>query len=390
MQSEAGESYLLGDQLSAKLALLGAEAFFDKHNQGNPLPPDYFATGGSPEQFATFAALVKWLFSLLELNAAGVSAYADPQALCEGVLAELRGRGWELSAEITPQRLRSGAGEAVTSLLLALVDRLLAARQLSFAAVGYPLPEELAPQPGGEEEAEEESGRSFAAEELDHALAAEEDPSRARDRVLQTEVSEQEWYAECDRVAERLQTRREGDRNEWRTHIDINRHHSSNVEGFVARLKRSLERVSETIERQNERIRVSETFLNNALASALADLQGAFERRQENDLRIKRLNAKIKELGDEHAGLNVRCADVQRKIDSQNATATNDEPVAVLRKTLEDLRAEMRKMDIHIGVLGSTILNHNFRNRRAKLDSAANRPEEDRFEFSEHQLEELT
>lgn len=381
------DTFLQSEQLFAKLSLVDFSAFLEKHSQNGYFAGDYFAVAGnSTEQFTTFIALIRWVFTQLDISAPGLSSHGDPLAICVTLVAELQARGLVGGEELVPQRLKTGWGTAVLQVLHALADRLLAARKVQLGQVTYPVPE---PEPVAEgEDAEEESSRS-SADELDHALAAEETAGALRGGGLETDVDEREWYAECERVAERLQTKREGDRNEWRFHIDINRHHCSNVEDHIGRLRHSLERVSETIEKQSERIRAAESFLNNALASALAEVQGSFERRQEHDARIKRLTVKIKELTDEFNSVNARCADIQKRLDVQNATATDDGPVIALRRTLDDLRAEMLKMDIHIGVLSSTVLNHNFRDKRAKIESAGRRADDDHFDLTDHQLEEL-
>ena len=386
---ENEDLYSSSDLLFSRLTLLGFRG--EQLGQGASISPDYFCQAGpAGEQFSTFVALTKWLFGVMGWGVASISAYSDPGSICGSIVAEMRGHGVDLGGgEALAGRLRPGWGGAVLKVLGALAEAALGGKGVGvarFAGGG----ETQVEGPGDEVEEDEEAARSLGAEELDFVLgeeeAAEASPRRG---PLETEVDEREWAAECERAAQKLAIGRAGERSEWRFHLDINKSYCATVESCIGRIRSPLERISEVVERQLEKIAASEVFLNQALGGLLKPVASNAEKKKETDARIKVLSLKIKELAEEATAVNSRCEDLQAKLDEQNNKATNDEPVIKMKKTIDDLKKEILKIDIRLGVLAGNVLSKNFREKRNQIEGAMKGTEERLLGLEESNIEEL-
>ena len=110
-------------------------------------------------------------------------------------------------------------------------------------------------------------------------------------------------------------------------------------------------------------------MLNNALSDYFNDIKSNNESKKEYDQRIVLLSKKIKDLTEDYKGIDNKYGEMKLKLDEQNESATNDEPLLKIKKTINDLRVELTKIDIRIGVLNNCILNKKFREKRSKLES---------------------
>ena len=102
------------------LKLLDYENKFCKQKGFKPISKAYFAQAHSnpSEQFINFISIVSWLLFLMNHQVTGWSKYDDPMTASQNIILELQKLGIDL--DMPPNKLKSGFGEGVCQVLLAL------------------------------------------------------------------------------------------------------------------------------------------------------------------------------------------------------------------------------------------------------------------------------
>ncbi len=104
------------------LKLLDYENHFCKKKGFKPFSKVSFATQASnqSEQFINFVSLVSWLLSINNHQVTGWNKYSDPMSASQSIILELNKLGIEL--DMPPNKLKSGYGDGVCTVLYALCD----------------------------------------------------------------------------------------------------------------------------------------------------------------------------------------------------------------------------------------------------------------------------
>lgn len=379
--------------LFQKLSLLGYESsFMAKKHTGMILPRDYFAIQlNSNEQIEFLKSLCKWLFSLLKKDASSIATYADPTTVATNLISELQGCGIAVPAEITPAKIKTGNGIFVCGLLNIFVDEVLKERKVVMKPTVFTKArEEAKPAKENPDDVEEDVGSINLNDSVDEGCGiATEDLGQTNKQVIETNADENEWYAECERVAAKLVIAQPTDRNEWRRHIDMTKNFSTAITRLNGGVFRSLERISENIEKGVVKILTNENVLNNAFSDHFTEIKKSGERKKEIDSRIKAYTQKLKELNEEHQSLAGKCEEVNRKINEHNENATNDEPLLRIKKVIDGLKGELTKMDIHIGVLSNSIMKREMRSRDGGYFASNQPAKKNELEIDDNSIEEL-
>merc|ERR1719376_1753053 len=158
------------------------------------------------------------------------------------------------------------------------------------------------------------------------------------------------------------------ERNEWRRHIDMTKNFSGTITKLNTSVFKNLEKIAEIIEKGVDKIITNENVLNNAFSDHFTEIKKSSERKKEIDMKIKTYTQKINE---------------------HNESATNDEPLLKIKKVIDDLRQELTKMDIHIGVLSNSILKKEIRERGNNSFNGLQTINKNELEIDDNSIEEL-
>jgi len=384
----------LSQSVFDKLHLLNFQKkFATKKNASQLLPPDYFAIeSNSSEQFDFFKNTIRWLFAILKIDAGGVSGYSDPNTICTNILDAAEKTGMDIS-NLQPLKLKGGYGIEVCKILDFCLSKIINDKGMSFKNPVFPAAEEEKPSMANQDDVEDElevadNINVDFVEDNDEVLARED--SSQQKKIIETNADEREWYKECERVANRLLIDKINERNEWRMHVDLSKSHTKQLSELNPKIVRALEKVADNVQKSLQKITANENMLNNALSDYFADLKGNTDKKKEVDIKIKNLTQKVKDLTNEYNSVNTKCDDLQKKLNEQNDSATNDEALIKIRRTIDDIKAEVTKVDIRIGVLSNLVMNKQFRDKRNKLEhvlGVATINEE--FDVDENLVEEL-
>lgn len=108
------------EEILDMLKLLDYENKFCKNKGFKPLTKQYFSQQHSnqSEQFINFISLVSWLLSINNHQVTGWNKYDDPMTASQNVVLELKKLG--ISLDMPPNKLKSGYGEGVCTVLTSL------------------------------------------------------------------------------------------------------------------------------------------------------------------------------------------------------------------------------------------------------------------------------
>ena len=384
----------LSHKILDKLSVLNYQKKFTvKKHASILLPPDYFAIEmNASEQFDFFKSLVKWLFSANNIDTSSFSAYSDPVSVCTNIIEELEKAGME-TADLQPIKLKVGYGYEVCLILDFLLKKLFKDKSINIKTPIFPKPEKDKPMVENYEDVEDEleiadNIEIDDVEENDDMLAREEGgPVK---RIIETEADEKEWYRECERVANNFMINKVNERNEWRMHVDLSKNYSKKITALNNQTIKGLEKIADTVDKSLKKIKVNENMLNNALSDYFQDLKGTNSKKKEVDYKIQKISQRIKDLSKDYSNAQNKCEELQKKLDEQNNTATNDEALIKIRKTIDDIKLESTRIDIRIGVISNLVLSKQFRDKRNKLEYVLGGPAvADDFEIDENLVEEL-
>ena len=384
----------LSQTIIDKLNLLNYQKKFAvKKNAGHLVPADYFAIeSNASEQFDLYKNIIRWLFAILKIDAAGVSGYSDPNTICTNILDALEKAGMDIS-ELQPLKLKSGFGIEVCKTLDFCLNKIIEERNMSFKTPVFPAVEEEKPSMVNQDDVEDELEVADTInidmlEDNDEVLAKEDQGQQKR--MIETNADEREWYKECERVANRLLIDKVNERNEWRMHIDLSKNHTKHLSDLNPRIVKALEKVADGVQKSLQKITANENMLNNALSDYFVDLKGNTDKKKEVDLKIKNITQKVKDLTSEYNQVSTKCDQLQKKLNEQNDSATNDEALIKIRRTIDDIKSEVTKVDIRIGVLSNLVMNKQFRDKRNKLEHVLGvAAVDDEFEADDNLVEEL-
>lgn len=384
----------VSQKIYSQLSILNYQKkFAAKKHASILLPSDYFAIEmNSSEQFDFFKSLAKWLFSANNIDTSSISGYSDPMSVCTNIIEELEKTGLDIT-ELQPIKLKKGFGPEICYVLSFLLDKLFKDKAISFKSPVFPKPEEEKPVMDNYEEVEDELEIADNIEiddvyENDDVIAREENQETRK--MIETDADEKEWYRECERVANRIVIDKVNERNEWRMHVDLSKNYSKKITSLNGITIKSLEKIADSVDKSLKKIKVNENMLNNALSDYFNDLKGTNEKKKEVDYKIQVISQRIKDFSKDYSNAQNKCEELQKKLDEKNNTATNDEALIKIRKTIDDIKSESTKIDIRIGVISNLVLNKQFREKRNKLEYVlGGSAVADDFEIDENLVEEL-
>lgn len=192
-------------------------------------------------------------------------------------------------------------------------------------------------------------------------------------QAIQPRAEEKEWILECQRVRSKLEERVTADHKEWRQHIERAKNLSDNLKKHAPSAKKNLERLSDKIGNQLERILSRENQINKAMTDFGEEFKIKNEKNKEINETVTSITSRIKDSSEEYQRLAEKYEKLKVRLDDYENTATNDEPLIKLKKACADLKGEIKTMDVRIGVLNHIVLKHSHTLKKEKIESTLNR-----------------
>eukprot|EP00357_Protocruzia_adherens_P018265 CAMPEP_0114992064 /NCGR_PEP_ID=MMETSP0216-20121206/11731_1 /TAXON_ID=223996 /ORGANISM="Protocruzia adherens, Strain Boccale" /LENGTH=408 /DNA_ID=CAMNT_0002355483 /DNA_START=81 /DNA_END=1307 /DNA_ORIENTATION=+ len=367
------------EEVLEKLKLLDYENKLCRVKGLRPFNKAYFAypSNHAAEQFIQFTQLVSWLFQLCKHQVHGWDKYADPSTASTNIMLELKKLGIEI--DFPPAKLKQGNGEGVCMVLLALCNKALKAQKFSFRPPHFKKDEgdvETALEDSGDEEGaanesmednaiESEGEEENYADMVGNKIQEEHGESHAQ-HAIESNIDPIEWNLECERVAPRLKYAIASDSKEWRNHLEQTKKYKKSIEDSLPETKAKLGKMGEEIQKALERIAKKEQNINRNFDNIAGDYRSKQTHLNQVSEKYNKLSESVTEMSSRLSEINERLEKIQETMNEQGNTMTDTSPLIRIKKALQNVRTEIKQMDLRIGVLSQTLLQSKLREKTSK------------------------
>lgn len=341
----------------------------------------YFVQGGSTEnasnQFYYFTSLVSWLMSTAgHKGFPPPGQYDDPNATSTNILTELRVMGLPVT-NLAPNRVRTGSGDAVLTILSLLADKALMAKAFSFRPVEYTMEryEEMAD--------DDRAGGSGMGEDVDiddHVAVDSEDDDevyvhaggsrQTRDdsnQAIVSQVSAEQWQLEVERVGPQLQVRSE-DLKDWRARIEGANTLLKAVEKMYPDVKTMLQRMGDDLEKSMDRIQKREHSLAQQFSEHVEEYRAKLREMNSSQDLFNQASQSVAQLSQELNHVSESLDSTKREIEEREARISDTSPLMQIKDAVSRVRNEIKQMSLRIGVLQHTVLHYTLRQSKVKRE----------------------
>ncbi|XP_065222804.1 intraflagellar transport protein 57 homolog [Planococcus citri] len=380
--NESGDPFSVFSQMEdvyEKLKLLNHEKEFIKEYKLRPLNRHYFALQTNPgEQFYAFSLLAAWLIRKCGTIIDTPQEYDDPNSTIAVILDAARKEG--IPVDFSPGKLKQGYGKFVVMLLNQLVDRVLEKTKFKFKKLFPPV--EVA-----DEETIVEDDSELLLERIEEEMVAEEmdseddedilfnvddltklnSHSRKADEVLQTNITNDEWQLEVERVLPSLKLTIKTDNKDWRGHLEQIKTYRTTINESMTSVKSRLEKLSRDISENMEKITSREKFLNSNLDSLLSEYRTVRDEYFKVNAQFRDLNSGVMERQRKLTRVSEELEALKQEVEERGTVMTDGTPLINIKKALSILKEDVANMNVQIGVLQHDILHSKLQEKLLML-----------------------
>eukprot|EP00756_Hemistasia_phaeocysticola_P037232 Hpha_TRINITY_DN16685_c5_g1::TRINITY_DN16685_c5_g1_i1::g.179027::m.179027/K04638/IFT57, HIPPI, ESRRBL1; intraflagellar transport protein 57 len=371
------------DEIVEKLKLLDYQSHFIKDAGGSkfgqsfkPLNRVAFCLSDmTGQQSFHFASLAAWLAELCGARFAKYDQYQeDPNVTATNIVQALKELRLE-TKDIVPSKLVKGYGDSVLLTLNMLCDEALSRQRFTFEAPVYPVekPEQdtVEEDAGQEEEIADDVAMADDSDDDDsnedwNDPGARKGKEEGQGEMIESQVNPEQWRLELETVASKLKLSPQENMKDWRGHVEYISSMLKRLDGIFPEVRQSLANVHEDIQRAVEKIQKRESHF-------ATHFQDAIEKYREHHADLKQLQGNY-DVGQvlvqqQSARLNQLTEDlehVKSEIQEREEQMTDSKPLINIKRALEDLKGEIKHMELRIGVLQHTVLHQTIAQNKQK------------------------
>lgn len=389
METSPGEAYVIFIEmynLSNKLKLLNYEDEYLLKWKMKPLSRHYFAIStNSGEQAHSFMTLGAWLIQQAGGHFDKPQEFDDPNTVISGILNQLRKYGYDVNFGVN--KVKAGSGEQVVYTLNKLADEALRNKRFNWQEPEYP-PEQAdeddePPNKDEVDEAEldlnkiEEDMNKFDyddAEEEEHALNMDAlskmnigntkyIPEVRHEEILESTTDATEWKLEVERVLPQLKVTIKTDHKDWRTHIEQMHTYQNSIDESLKETKNYLEKLYDEISRTLEKISSREKYINSQLEESMTAFRNYQDKLSDVKETYKTRSSGINERTQELSRVTNDLQRIKEDMEEAGTSMTDGSPLIKIKKAMDNIKSDMKNMDIRIGVLEHILLQSKLRHK---------------------------
>jgi estrogen-related receptor beta like 1 len=364
----------MSEEILDKLRLLNYEKEFLTQKGQKPLTRAYFAVPLNPnDQFTYFKTLVKWLFVLNNVQGGDVTKYDDPLTVASNIQLEMKKIG--LETDIPPIKLKAGYGDQVCSILLLLINNAMKTKKFSFKSPKFETRTyEEEPEMGieGNDENMELGENIIPSDDEDEGdehgekkTLQEAFPER---QMIESAIDSKEWILEVERVAPKLKFTMQNEPKEWRNHMELSKQYSDQVKKLLPDARTKLEKQSDALSKILEKVQKRERSINTNMTDLGTEYKAKAEELKKIATRYNELNKVVKEMGEQYKQIAEKLEQITAKASEHGNNVTDSSPLMKIKSSIQKLRNEIKGMDLRIGVLAHTVMQHKFKEKKNRDD----------------------
>lgn len=142
-----------------------------------------------------------------------------------------------------------------------------------------------------------------------------------------------------------------------------------------------LEKVNEDLSRTLEKIEKSEKVINSNMSDAGQQYKNQSEELKKLSTHYNNMSAALKEMNEDYRVVSEKLEQIQAKTNEHSGSMTDNSPVAKIKESLMKIIAEIKSMDVRMGVLSHTILQYKTKERAGDRKAMKNIDAEDLYDF---------
>uniref|UniRef100_A0A8D8S1M7 Intraflagellar transport protein 57 homolog n=2 Tax=Cacopsylla melanoneura TaxID=428564 RepID=A0A8D8S1M7_9HEMI len=190
------------------------------------------------------------------------------------------------------------------------------------------------------------------------------------DHILESNVDEEEWRLEVERVLPSLRVTLKSDTRDWRSHLDQIRTHKQRIEETMKAAEAHLDKLSNDMGTSLNKIATREKMLNEQLSEHLARFRTAQDELRHVTERYRELSVGVGERQKQLNKLSEELNSVKQEMDQRGSSMTDGSPLINIKKAISMLKSELKSINIQIGVADHTLLQARLRDKTSVQNNA--------------------
>ncbi|CAL6038126.1 Intraflagellar_transport protein 57 [Hexamita inflata] len=310
-----------------------------------PTASTFAQKSASPmDQLLAFATVLRWLFAQIGGNLAQFSEFDEPNAISMEIITA--SRQFIQIENLAPHDLRSGSGDAVCSLLLAVCEAVLQkkpARQLewktkqeTFNAVR-------------EEDDDKDDEQDTAFEEaMMHTFQAVGGKQQAQTQIAPGVQDAIKWQEECLHVEPQLASSKFQVSNDWRPDILKLSSLNLNLQAQTGTIHQQLQIVADQLDKQIEMLQQRESFLNQQISQFSGKLLECSRKHSSLQKEADDIVKEIENLTEQLQDATEKCKKVKQEMNIESQRINDASSVSYAKQAIAQLNTEIRDLDLKI------------------------------------------
>ncbi|CAF0872569.1 unnamed protein product [Brachionus calyciflorus] len=386
-----GEAYVIFiemNNLLNKLKLLNYEDEYLIRWKMKPLSRHYFAIqSNTGEQFHSFITLAAWLIQQCGNNFDKPQEFDDPNTVVSGILNQLRKFGYEVNFGVN--KVKTGSGEQVIYTLNRLSDEALKNKNFSWKDPEYnneleeqdddqnkdevdeaeldlnKIEENMLKYDDDDDEIEDENILNMEALNKLNTIVNSKNmiPEKRHEEILESNTDATEWKLEVERVLPQLKVTIKTDHKDWRTHIEQMHNYQESIEESLKETKTYFEKLYDEISRTLEKIGSREKYINNQLEEPMQALRNYQDRLAEIKETFRVRYSGVTERSNILNQVTNELQRVKEEMEEAGQSMTDGSPLIKIKKAMENIKLDMKNMDVRIGVLEHILIQAKLRHK---------------------------
>ncbi|KAJ3278728.1 Intraflagellar transport protein 57, partial [Borealophlyctis nickersoniae] len=314
------------------------------------------------EQFFYFTSLFAWLLKLNKQEFEPPGQFDDPNATAANMVTELK--KMNIPFEYGPNKLKQGYGEGVIFVLQTLADKAL-------ETIGFKFENPVHKVDDYPEEAEVDADAEVTTEAIEESLPVDEDedemyienlPTTAKpdetkiSPPIKPKIDPAEWKLEVERVSPMLRVQIANDNKDWRIHVDQMQLHQKAIGSSLTDTQSQLAKLHTEIEKTLEKISSREKYINTQFESQIEEYRVLQDQLSELKQKYGVASSNVTELTNQLSRISEDLDNVKTRMDDIGSGMTDSKPLVAIRQGVAKLKAEIKQMDLRIGVIQHTLL----------------------------------
>ncbi|KAJ3408065.1 putative enoyl CoA hydratase [Chytridiales sp. JEL 0842] len=359
-------------------------------NGFRPLSRYYFVLqdANPNEQFFYFSSLFTWLLREIDpkTNFEQPGQFDDPNATAANIADQLKKLG--IPFDYGLHKLKQGYGEAILYVLQAVSEK-------ACQAIGFEFQKPVHRVDDYPEEAEVDADAEVTMDTIEEHVAPDDDDEEVYVKPTNTAtnnnnnteelksqqhitgkptVDPAEWKLEVERVAPMLKIQIPNDNKDWRLHVEQMSLNNGTIGTSLVDTRSQLQKLHSEIEKTLEKISSREKYINTQFESQIEEQRALQDQLSEVRQKYNVANNNVTELSNELGRISEELDGVKSRMDDIGNGMTDSQPLVNIKKGITRLKADIKQMDLRIGVIENTLLQAKLKNKGPLLAMPASNP----------------